>query len=153
MTDSHTDHTDSVGREHRQGLPHDRATSFVFVYGTLRRGEDNDITRLNPPPAWVGSAQMNGTLFHLGAYPGLLLGGSHPVRGEVYEITPALERVLDEIEGIEPVPNGEYTKAWVDLEVQGRSVRCLVYLIDPIRVHGCPILHSGDWVLEARRGR
>jgi len=123
----------------------------VFVYGTLRRGEDNDITRLEPPPLWVGPAHTQGTLFHLGAYPGLVLDGTGVVVGEVYEISPALERVLDEIEGIEPVPNGEYTKGWVEVMVAGRKVACLVYLIDPARVRGCPILHSGDWVLDTTR--
>ena len=38
----------------------------VFVYGTLRRGEDNDITRLLPPPRFIGVARIAGTMYDLG---------------------------------------------------------------------------------------
>lgn len=124
------------------------ARAFVFVYGTLRQGEDNDITRLTPPPVYVGRAQVQGTLFHLGDYPGLLLERAGTVVGDVYEITPALERVLDEIEGLFPVPNGEYTKGMIRVEVHGVTVDCLVYLIHPDLVRGRPIMRSGDWVVE-----
>ena len=55
----------------------------VFVYGTLRRGDDNDITRLLPAPRLVGHAHVAGTLHHLGAYPGIVLGGPGRVLGEV----------------------------------------------------------------------
>lgn len=58
----------------------------VFVYGTLRRGDDNDITRLKPEPVFVGSAAIAGTLYDLGAYPGIQLGGEGLVHGEVYAI-------------------------------------------------------------------
>ena len=34
----------------------------VFVYGTLRRGQANDITRLRPVPRWVGEGRVRGTL-------------------------------------------------------------------------------------------
>ena len=50
------------------------ATRHVFVYGTLRRGGSNDITRLAPAPRFVGSAQLAGQMYDLGAYPGLILG-------------------------------------------------------------------------------
>ncbi len=36
--------------------------SHVFVYGTLRRGEVNDITRLRPAPRFVGDAHVAGLL-------------------------------------------------------------------------------------------
>lgn len=82
----------------------------VFVYGTLRRGEERDINRLTPAPRWVGHASVAGTLHHLGAYPGLVLGGQGLVRGEVYEISPELERQLDEIEEVWPQQSGEYIR-------------------------------------------
>ncbi len=34
----------------------------VFVYGTLRRGEVNDITRLQPAPHYIGPARVQGGL-------------------------------------------------------------------------------------------
>ena len=50
---------------------------YVFVYGTLRRGDDNDITRLLPSPQYVGDTVINGVMYHLGAYPGVILGQPH----------------------------------------------------------------------------
>ena len=50
------------------------ATRHVFVYGTLRKGEERDINRLRPAPQWVGRAQVAGVMHHLGSYPGLVLG-------------------------------------------------------------------------------
>eukprot|EP01041_Mallomonas_annulata_P027043 gene27043-48537_t len=71
-----------------------RPPRCVFVYGTLRLGGSNDITRLQPAPRFVGPAQVAGVLYHLAAYPGLLLGGDQWVVGEVYAIEPALEAIL-----------------------------------------------------------
>ena len=132
----------------------------VFVYGTLRRGEQRDINRLRPAPRWVGLASVPGILHDLGAYPGLLLGGSGRVRGEVYEISAELERQLDEIEEVWPQQSGEYAKreVWVVLDCPparqaGRSdqpasgqVSCLLYEISPERIIGKPVITSGDWV-------
>ena len=46
--------------------PSPQATLHVFVYGTLRRGEANDINRLRPPPRYLGQARTRGTLYALG---------------------------------------------------------------------------------------
>ena len=125
--------------------PSPQATLHVFVYGTLRRGEANDINRLRPPPRYLGQARTRGTLYDLGPYPGVILGGAGWVWGEIYAITPALERQLDVIEEVAPVPSGEYTRRHVEVELDGRSVDCLVYEIDPQRVQGRPHIASGDW--------
>ena len=127
----------------------------VFVYGTLRRGGDNDITRLNPAPVWVGAASIKGVLYDLGRYPGVVLSGNAAlggeaqgdVFGEVYAITPALECVLDEIEEFYPQQTQEYAKREIAVAVGGRSVQCLIYEIHPDRVQGKPRMACGDWML------
>ncbi|MEQ1659177.1 MAG: gamma-glutamylcyclotransferase family protein [Hylemonella sp.] len=118
----------------------------VFVYGTLRRGEANDINRLRPAPRYLGQARICGVLYDLGPYPGLVLGGTDPVLGEVYAIVPELERQLDVIEAVAPVPSGEYARRHVELVLDGRPLRCLVYEIDPLRVSGRPRITTGDWL-------
>ena len=126
-------------------------TRHVFVYGTLRRGEINDINRQSaaPSPVFVGEASLAGTLYDLGAYPGLVLGGAGRVQGEVYAISPALERRLDEIEEVLPEPTGEYDKREVDVVMQGQTVRCLVYEIARSRTAGRREISGGDWVRRA----
>ncbi|MFT4241945.1 MAG: gamma-glutamylcyclotransferase family protein [Acidovorax sp.] len=118
----------------------------VFVYGTLRRGGSNDITRLRPAPRYLGEARVAGVLYHLGAYPGMTLGGDAWVRGEVYAIEPALEAQLDEIEGLGADPVDEYAKREVAVEVQGRVHACLVYEINPRCVAAAPRIAQGDWM-------
>jgi gamma-glutamylcyclotransferase (GGCT)/AIG2-like uncharacterized protein YtfP len=124
--------------------PH--APCHAYVYGTLRRGDDNDITRLKPEPRWVGEARIAGTMYDFGRYPGVLLGGAGQVTGEVYEISPELERVLDEIEELYPQQTNEYFKRNISVEVEGRAVDCIVYEINAALVAGKPVIASGDWV-------
>lgn len=120
----------------------------VFVYGTLRRGGSNDIRRLAPAPRWVGDAVLAGTLYDLGAYPGLVLGGATGVRGEVYAIAPALLAVLDEIEEVYPQRSGEYLRREVQVQVAGASLACQCYVLSPARAVGRRVIASGDWMLQ-----
>ena len=119
---------------------------YVFVYGTLRSGQERDINRLQPTPLVIGNAQVKGTLYNLGSYPGLRLKGEQLVQGEVYQITPELERQLDEIEEVWPQPNGEYAKREITLACQGVELTCLVYEVSDARSQGCGVIESGDWV-------
>jgi gamma-glutamylcyclotransferase (GGCT)/AIG2-like uncharacterized protein YtfP len=118
----------------------------VFVYGTLRRGCSNDITRLQPAARFVGLAQVAGILYHLGPYPGMTLGGEQWVQGEVYAIDPALETVLDGIEDLGENPTDEYVKREVVVDVQGHPTLCLVYEINPRYVASAKHIAHGDWV-------
>ena len=119
----------------------------VFVYGTLRKGGANDITRLKPAPLYVGQSQMAGQMFHLGGYPGVILDAPGRVHGEVYAIKPELERVLDEIEELYPQQRDEYFKRQRSALVHGQWYDCIVYEINPRYVEGCPVVTGGDWLL------
>jgi gamma-glutamylcyclotransferase (GGCT)/AIG2-like uncharacterized protein YtfP len=123
-------------------------TRHVFVYGTLRRGGRNDINRLAPAPRYVGMGEVQGRLYHMDWYPGLMLGGEEAVTvvGEVYEVTRELEAVLDEIEGIEEGDQSEYFKRDMSIDVDGKPVTCFVYEINPDRVRGKEPLGHGDWI-------
>ena len=141
----------------------------VFVYGTLRRGEQRDINLLRPAPRWVGSGSIRGALYDLGTYPGVVLdsgagkgvveGAVSVVRGEVYTITSALEQVLDEIEEVWPQQTGEYTKREVAVTLDTPPldlprhetclpfvVTCLAYDIYAARSKGRFLIAGGDWV-------
>ncbi len=127
---------------------------YVFVYGTLCRGEQRDINRLKPPPAYVGEASVQGALYDLGTYPGIVLGGQGTVRGEVYRISAELERLLDEIEEVWPQQTGEYAKREVPVQMQAvgtgnhhtHDASCLIYEIAAPHTLGKVLIESGDWV-------
>ena len=118
----------------------------VFVYGTLRRGGRNDIHRYQPLPCFVTAARVRGRLYHLGRYPGLLLGNGDWVQGEVYEVTPAVLTQLDHLEGLLPVPTGEYHRRNVLVDTPDGPMPCLLYEIDPSRIHGRALIAHGDWL-------
>ena len=94
----------------------------------------------------MGNAQVKGTLYNLGSYPGLYLTGDQPVQGEVYQITPELERQLDAIEEVWPQPNGEYERRDVVVQCAGAALTCLIYEVAQAHTTGKVVIASGDWL-------
>lgn len=123
----------------------EEATRHVFVYGTLRRGERNDIARYRPRPLFVGEASVDGRLYDLGAYPGIVLGTGGRVVGELYRITAEVEAALDILEEVKADGSGEYRKRDVAVVMGEQTLRCLVYEIHPERLVGRHLIASGDW--------
>ncbi|HEV3105749.1 MAG TPA: gamma-glutamylcyclotransferase family protein [Trinickia sp.] len=125
---------------------------YVFVYGTLRAGEINDIARAAwrhgiDVPRLVGTASVQGRLYDFGRYPGLVLDPSAgPVLGDVYAIEEALLPVLDEIEHVYPGVDGLFKSEEVTVEVDGRAMRCLFYPVGADAIENRPCIEVGDWV-------
>jgi gamma-glutamylcyclotransferase (GGCT)/AIG2-like uncharacterized protein YtfP len=128
----------------------------VFVYGTLRAGETNDINSAAEKhgialPQLIGAAYVQGRLFDFGNYPGLVLdAGGAPIRGDVYLIEDALIPVLDEIEEVYPGVEGLFRphRFHVDVVLQNAQTRldCLIYPVGETAVTGLQRIESGDWV-------
>ena len=132
---------------------------YLFVYGTLRRGEERDINLLSPRPDALGIGMAHGVLYDLGAYPGMQVGEqgcTNKVYGEIYCITAELEQLLDQIEEVWPQQTGEYSKReiWVHMDDLSTSnpiptssqLKCLVYAVSTLHAHGKSIISSGNWV-------
>lgn len=127
--------------------PKPSTARHVFVYGTLRAGGSNDIRRFRPVPQWVGQGAVNGTLYDLGAYPGMALGGEGWVVGEVYIVCAKVEAALDRLEEVRDDDTGEYRRRMVRVPVAGLGdVDCLVYEIHPERVREAAVIRGGDWM-------
>ncbi len=125
----------------------------VFVYGTLRAGGSNDIRRYRPTPQWVGQGSVPGTLYDLGAYPGMALGGEGRVIGEVYMVSADVEAALDRLEEVRDDDAGEYRRRTVRVPVAGvGDVNCLVYEIHPDRVRAAAVIVGGDWIKHRLAG-
>lgn len=131
---------------------------YVFVYGTLRAGEVNDIrvaaaqNRIAPPKL-IGTTSVRGRLFDFGSYPGMFVDpAAAPIVGDVYEIDDALIAVLDEIEEVYPGVEGLFHAREVNVDVDGARVQCRFYPVARESVKGLPEIHTGDWVAH-RQGR
>lgn len=107
----------------------------VFVYGTLKKGG-----RLSRPVEHdrisAVDGIVNGSMFDVGGgcYPAVIFGGNDKVNGEVHEYRNAKEvlQTMDRIEGFsgEVKKRGEgnlYNRIEVDVEVNGKIVKCSTY--------------------------
>ncbi|MFM0337408.1 gamma-glutamylcyclotransferase family protein [Paraburkholderia fungorum] len=126
----------------------------VFVYGTLRAGEVNDIAEAAArheiaEPDWLGTATVRGHLFDFGSYPGLVVDEAGvDVKGDVYEIDDDLVAVLDEIEAVYPGVEGRFVAREVMVKVNDDVVNCRFYPVVPHAVKGLQEIKSGDWVVH-----
>ncbi|MCF2133815.1 MULTISPECIES: gamma-glutamylcyclotransferase family protein [Burkholderiaceae] len=128
----------------------------VFVYGTLRENEANDIGRAaqrsgTAQPRWLGRGSVKGTLYDLGAYPGLVPDtAAGEVYGDVFEIDEALLPVLDKIEEVFPHHPREFQRSLIQVQLNGRLLPCQFYPVDAASTVGRTPIECGDWVVHRR---
>lgn len=124
----------------------------LFTYGTLRRGCQSPMqVWLDRRARWLGPAWIRGTLFDLGAYPGLRLTpqGAAFVRGDLYRLhSPRDWRRLDRHEGIAadlPAPQEYRRRRCTVSDQDGRRLQAWVYLYN--WPHGrCMRIAGGDYL-------
>lgn len=128
---------------------------FLGVYGTLRKGERADLTSKSSwlDNQYLGADEINGLLYHLGAFPGLKLEAPagidfNPKAARVlidvfYINDPSTAAVLDAYEGYhaDNPESGLYDRAQVKTK-RGRLV--WVYLYNP-SVLSDQLIETGDW--------
>jgi gamma-glutamylcyclotransferase (GGCT)/AIG2-like uncharacterized protein YtfP len=127
--------------------------SLLFVYGTLLSAIRHAIgARLRGEARLVGTATIQGRLYSLGRYPGLVESPDrqYAVHGEVYDLrAPAASlQWLDAYEGI--VPGRPDTNPYQRVErpvrlASGVTVTAWVYLYRK-SVRGCREVLGGRWV-------
>ena len=119
---------------------------LVFVYGTLRRGGVRAMPDLFPDSKFIDNANVIGSLYDLGDFPGLLLDESNSsVIGEVYEIDDEILNQLDEIEA-----STYYWRKQIEIEVGNSRKACWVYEFDAKFYSPSVLIASGDWIDYAR---
>lgn len=140
-------------------LPADSKRLNLFAYGTLRRGEANDILLVAarhalPPPAWLGLARMRGRLLDFGAYPGMVVDHQAGlVVGDVFCIVVEMIPVLDAIEEVYPGQRGLFMRCQSHIELEdGRRLQGVHYPVDSEVAGKRPVIEGGDWI-KHRLGR
>lgn len=130
-----------------------QAQHNLFVYGTLRRDTQHQLYHMLARHAsFLGEATVQGRLYDLGDYPGMVYPGDGRVAGEIYLVAPSkwetVIRRLDEYEGCtdnDPEPH-EYRRDVVKAYlVDGDEVFAWAYVLNRVPANSREI-ESGDYL-------
>jgi gamma-glutamylcyclotransferase (GGCT)/AIG2-like uncharacterized protein YtfP len=106
----------------------------VFVYGSLKRGFSNHA--LLRPAAYLGEhvTQACYTMYDLGPYPAVSIGGRTPICGEVFSIDGQMLVALDELE--------DYPQVYDRVPVDTPYGSAWMYVMTPV---SRPRVAGGCW--------
>ncbi|MDT3429252.1 gamma-glutamylcyclotransferase (GGCT)/AIG2-like uncharacterized protein YtfP/cation transport regulator ChaC [Paenibacillus forsythiae] len=123
---------------------------LVFVYGTLRQGEENHHLMKNAR-AIALMAYTQGILMDTRrGYPAMVAEGAGIVAGELYEVTPEMMTRLDELEDFHGPghPENEYERVLTDVTTDSGKREAWVYVY---RERQHEVIAYGDWKLYLLR--
>ena len=99
-----------------------------------------------PNSKFIADAKVSGSLYDLGAYPGLLLNESNTfVVGEVYEVD---DETLTELDDFEASSN--YLRKQVEISLGAHRTTCWTYEPNPEFYSPRTLITSGDWIEYAK---
>jgi gamma-glutamylcyclotransferase (GGCT)/AIG2-like uncharacterized protein YtfP len=122
-------------------------THLIFIYGSLRRGSARAMSLKFPQSKFIAEARVNGSLYDLGAYPGLLLNddSNSLVIGEVYEVDDETLSELDKFEA-----SSDYWRRQVEISVGAKRRMGWTYAPKPESCSARSLISSGDWIEYAK---
>lgn len=114
------------------------AKAKVFVYGTLKRG--HRANAMLQDAGFLGETRttLPYTMYNLGAFPGVVPGGTGSVFGEVYSVTDTILDRLDDYEGVPTL----YRREKVETEQFGV---CWIYIYNHEDSIKKQVVNSGKW--------
>lgn len=123
----------------------------LFVYGTLRSGEQNYALLRGKTTSEVLAYTYHMELYSLGAYP-MMVSGHGTVYGELMTLEPSfyqpVMRLIDRLEGHRDDNSGLYQRQPITvLDACGNLVKAWAYLgnVEGIGLK-CERIPNGDWV-------
>lgn len=114
-------------------------TLEVFVYGSLMRGQANHAVLADARFVGECVTDPSYTLLDLGAYPGLVEGGTTAVHGELFEVVAAGLRSLDRFEDVPHL----YVRG--EVRLAGRGTVSGYLLAPAVAARGGDEIPGGDW--------
>tara|TARA_B110000305_G_C19383318_1_gene610800 strand:+ start:386 stop:1267 length:882 start_codon:yes stop_codon:yes gene_type:complete len=120
----------------------------LFVYGTLMQDQVRHETLIQHTTEGHRKADAPGTLYHLGAYPGMLTQPEGRVLGEVHELSNVFLGLqsLDRVEGFYGFDSTDslFQRTLMEIEVADEKVWAWTYIYNGT-VNDAVVLASGDW--------
>lgn len=111
---------------------------LCFVYGSLMRNMGNHRVLARARFVRAAHTAASFTLHDLGAYPGMVGGGTTRIHGELYEVDNEVLAALDRLEGHPRF----YRRQGITLS---DGARASSYLLPAARFSSYPIVVGGDW--------
>src|SRR6476659_6664278 len=116
---------------------------YLFVYGSMRRGELIDITFLAPDAVFVTRAFVRGRLYDHGENPCIALDPlASWITGELYMIAGP---ILDNIDRIELEAGSFQRTQAVVHDAAGGGWPCWIYLPPAPPTYRHSVIPGGDW--------
>ena len=130
---------------------------YIFVYGTLRKDSPQPMARLLVSHSqYIGEASIQGALYDLGRYPGVLEHQGYRTFGELFRLEEP-EKILPPLDDYEecsaayPEPTLYLRKLCPVLLEDGSTVDAWVYVYNR-QVTGCTLIEEGRY-LEYLEGK
>jgi gamma-glutamylcyclotransferase (GGCT)/AIG2-like uncharacterized protein YtfP len=118
----------------------------VFVYGTLKQGENNHFV-IEPYVQAIAKGTLKGELLHLGPYPALFIDGLQTdVHGEWVVMSKDALAPMDQLEGFISVdhPDNDYERIWVSaIDNHGQLQEGWTYIYKDRKDY--PVIPDGIW--------
>lgn len=129
---------------------------YVFVYGTLKVGGRFSFNyvnqRLRSQPATI-----KGTMYKLGWYPGITIGGDKTIHGELHLFKDfvGVVKSMDRVEGFRgrKYENNLFNKHVVEAETDtGEKVKAMVYAVNHnvTDLNKRDVVEDGVWKIEKK---
>jgi gamma-glutamylcyclotransferase (GGCT)/AIG2-like uncharacterized protein YtfP len=132
-----------------EARPHGDAPRRLFVYGSLRIGQENPMAGLlHRNSRHLGQGTVCGRLYVVSWYSGMVPGeaADECVTGDAFELNPdAAERVLAELDAYE---GDDFERRTVEVTLEDETrVGAFAYLY-AASVAGLPRVAHGDWLRQ-----
>jgi len=128
----------------------------LFVYGSLMSGVSTPIaTYLKTNSTFLGEGQIEGKLYDLGKYPGIVpeVGCGHWVKGHLLELsdTEIMLPILDKYEGTteEFEQPTEYLRVETSVLINDQLLTCWVYQYN-YPTTNLSLINSGDYLAHLK---
>lgn len=126
-------------------------SKYLFVYGSLMGSIQSQIAQLLHNNAdFLGVGYVNGCLYDLGRYPGLVFNGpKNRVEGHIFELHRPGEIlvVLDDYEGAaanDPDLN-EYERVLIEVQLDNQPISCWAYVYQ-LSTENLPIIPFNNYL-------
>jgi len=129
-----------------------RTMKQIFVYGTLMHdGVNADLLARRRDAKLLGPAWCRGTIYDLGEFPALVVGGRRWVAGELYR-SDSMEEILKSLDPMEE--EAGFARALVGLRWKLGETEAWAYVVGAPPA-GATLIESGSYkarIRELRRG-